>query len=47
MGICRVANQLLCLYANKNVGFGILKAKADVLTKFLEEPLAQVVMSSS
>ncbi|XP_062507489.1 ragulator complex protein LAMTOR2-like [Corticium candelabrum] len=47
VAVSRVANQILCIYANKSVGCGILKAKTDVLIKVLEEPLTQVSISSS
>ncbi|XP_065846773.1 ragulator complex protein LAMTOR2-like [Oscarella lobularis] len=47
VGISRVANQLLCIYAHRDVAIGILKAKADALAKYLEEPLTQVALAAS
>ncbi|XP_064406168.1 ragulator complex protein LAMTOR2-like [Halichondria panicea] len=42
VAIKSVANLLLCIYASGNVGLGLLKAKADALSKHLEAPLLQI-----
>ncbi|CAG0921095.1 unnamed protein product [Notodromas monacha] len=44
-GVCvvtKVSSLLLCLFADEGVGFGILKAKAEIIAKYLEEPLQKV-----
>lgn len=38
----QVANLLLCLYANQDVGLGILKTKITKLKESLESPLREI-----
>lgn len=40
--VTNVANLLLCLYANNNVGLGILKTKIQKLKESLEPPLKEI-----
>jgi len=40
--VSQVANLLLCLYANKDVGLGILKTKITKLKESLETPLREI-----
>jgi len=43
--IARVANFLLCTYSKETVGLGMLRAKAQALVDYLQEPLKQVMVS--
>ncbi|KAL5019025.1 hypothetical protein ScPMuIL_004747 [Solemya velum] len=45
VGITRVSNLLLCICAKTTVGFGMLKAKLEALSAYLDEPLSQVAAS--
>ncbi|KFM82014.1 Ragulator complex protein LAMTOR2, partial [Stegodyphus mimosarum] len=46
VAVTGVANLLLCLQADANVDLGMLKAKSEALSKYLEVPLMQVSASS-
>jgi len=45
VGISRVANLLLCIYAKESVGFGMIKSKLEALADYLEDPLQRVAAS--
>ena len=45
VAITKVANLILCMCSKENVGFGMLKAKVEALSLYLEEPLSQVAAS--
>ncbi|XP_003382796.1 PREDICTED: ragulator complex protein LAMTOR2-like [Amphimedon queenslandica] len=42
VAIKKVANLLLCIYAQKSVGLGLLKVKMETLAGYLKEPLSQI-----
>ncbi|KAK3610705.1 hypothetical protein CHS0354_028095 [Potamilus streckersoni] len=46
VGVTRVGNLLLCLCSKETVGYGMLKAKAEALAKYLEAPLSQIADST-
>ncbi|KAB7506206.1 Ragulator complex protein LAMTOR2 [Armadillidium nasatum] len=43
--VTRVADVLLCLYAEPWVGLGILKTKAEALAQYLDEPIHHIASS--
>ena len=42
VGVVPVHHTLICLIGDRDIGFGMLKAKADALVRFLEDPLSQI-----
>eukprot|EP00795_Rhopilema_esculentum_P009392 gene9392-17096_t len=42
VAVTKVANTLLCMYTQPDVGLGLIKSKAEALAEYLEEPLRQV-----
>jgi len=42
VAITKVANLLLCIYAEKTVQLGMLRAKVKALSDYLKDPLTQV-----
>ncbi|CAF1197343.1 unnamed protein product [Rotaria sordida] len=47
MAIASVATQLVCMVAKTSVQLGMLKAKMDALSSYLQEPLRQVSQSNN
>ncbi|CAF1272141.1 unnamed protein product [Adineta steineri] len=47
MAIAAVATQLVCMVSKTNVQLGMLKAKMDALSSYLQEPLRQVSQSNN
>ncbi|CAL8071022.1 unnamed protein product [Calicophoron daubneyi] len=43
--ITRIASVLLCIHASKDVGLGMLRAKANALVQSLQEPLSILAAS--
>lgn len=46
LAISKVANLLLCLYANSTVTLGMLCQKSKALTNYLAAPLTEIATSS-
>ncbi|XP_055331572.1 ragulator complex protein LAMTOR2-like [Paramacrobiotus metropolitanus] len=46
VGLGRVANLILCMYAKQDVGLGMLMAKMRAMAKYLESPLTIIASSS-
>ena len=42
VGVVPAHHTLICLIGDRDLGFGMLKAKADALVRFLEDPLSQI-----
>lgn len=47
MAIAAVATQLVCMVSKSTVQLGMLKAKMDALSSYLQEPLRQVSQSNN
>ncbi|XP_067945926.1 ragulator complex protein LAMTOR2-like [Watersipora subatra] len=46
VAITKVADLLLCIYANKDVQLGLLRAKVTALREYLKDPLTQVATAA-
>lgn len=45
VAMAKVSSLILCVFAGKEVSFGMLKAKADAVRQYLTEPLRNLAIS--